>query len=82
MKKSRSKFLRIVDEKHDINFNWSKHQSRHNIDLQIAFVNNKYKCYHIFILYALVKHLQYALLSPYTVTGRLYPLLSILRAAV
>jgi hypothetical protein len=24
MKKSRSKFLKIVDEKHDINFHWPK----------------------------------------------------------
>ena len=25
MRKSRSKFLKIVDEKHDINFHWPKH---------------------------------------------------------
>ena len=30
MKKSRSKFLKIVDEKHDINFHWP---NRQNFDL-------------------------------------------------
>jgi hypothetical protein len=31
MKKSRSKFLKIVDEKHDINFHWPYIRSLHKV---------------------------------------------------